>query len=70
MIRMKTITATPAMCHHAEKLFSNASRRTPSKFSSRCRKMITEYVTKTACRVFGMPGNQRFSSDVVKIAAP
>jgi len=32
--------------------------------------MITLNVTKIEWRVFGSPGNQRFRSDVVKIAAP
>ena len=64
------MSATPAMCHQAEKLFSPARRRTPSRFNSRCRKMITVKVTKMEWRVFGRPGNQRFRSEVVKIAAP
>jgi len=62
--------ATPAMCHHAEIEFSPAKSLTPSRLIIRWRKMITVNVTKIACRVFGSPENQRFRSDVVKIAAP
>jgi hypothetical protein len=62
--------ATPTMCHHAEIEFSPASSLTPSRLIMRWRKMIAVNVTKIVCRVFGIPGNQRLRSDVVKIAAP
>ena len=66
-----TTTATPIMCHHAEIVFSWASRLTLSRFSAMCSAMITVKTTK----IVGVPvpttsGNHRFSSAVVKVAAP
>ncbi len=43
---------------------------TPSRLISMCSAMMIVKVTKIACRENGTPENQRFRSDVVKIAAP
>ena len=62
--------ATPTMCHQAEIEFRPARSLTPSRLITRWRAMMIVKVTKIACRVNGIPWNQRFSSEVVKIAAP
>jgi len=67
---MGAMIATPAMCHHAEIEFSAARSLTPSRLMIRWRARITVYVTKITCLLKPIDGNQRFRSDVVKIAAP
>ena len=68
--RTNTITTTPTMCHHAESELSNASSRTALRFSKSCAAMIALNVMKTVCVSVPTLGNQRFMSDVQKIAAP
>jgi hypothetical protein len=65
-----TITSTPTMCHQAETELISASSRTPFRFSSRWAAMMHVKVRKTVCLPVLTLGNQRFISDVQKIAAP
>ena len=66
-----TTTVTPIMCHHAETVLSWASRLTLSRFSAMCSATTTVKTTKIVARpVPTTSGNHRFSSAVVKVAAP
>ncbi len=62
--------ATPAMCHHAEIELIMARSLTPFRLSSRCAATMAVNVRNTVCLPVLTLGNQRFISDVQKMAAP